>query len=352
VKRKARLSKPSLKRRAKVTEGEYLPAEASGSNSVLEVRYVDGKRRTVTSTQRNIKTVARKARKAGSLTHFLPAGSSEDFYQYNGKDLGFLAAQVRRKSAEAFLELGRMVNFASELWYEPWKSVGRKNKKRVKEAIAADANWNDFLAELGYSDFKRYRKQINQLVAIGKRYDALKTYLDRLPDSQSALYTLVNKADKDRDFASLLERCSSDFTAADVKKLFPKNTSYEPPLRISIPLAEADEVENALLFAVALHLGKKNKPDLQTVAFDGLVKMLKKFRKPKSRLNDQSLFRFTKKFTESDELKNLMTLYQKLSKEKNKQDFQDWKTLDEPRFGSIGKLYGTKKKRDFSNLKV
>jgi hypothetical protein len=262
-----------------------------------------------------------------------------------------LAAQVRQKSAEAFLELGRMVNFASELWYEPWKSVGRKNKKRVKEAISAEANWKDFLTELGYSDFKRYRKQIHQLAAIGKRYDALKTHLDRLPDSQSALYTLVNKADKDQDFASLLEKCSSDFTAADVKRLFPKNTSYEPPLRISIPLVEADEVENALLFAVALHLGK-DKPDLQTVAFDGLVKMLKKFRKPKSRLNDQSLFRLTKKFTDSDEFKALMTLYKKLAKEKNKQDFEDWKTLDEPRFGAIGKLYGTKKKRDFSNLKV
>ena len=104
--------------------------------------------------------------------------------------------------------------------------------------LLAEKNWNDFLAELGYSDFKRYRKQIHQLAAIGKRYDALKTYLDRLSDSQSALYTLVNKADKDQDFASLLEKCSSDFTAADVKKLFPKNSSYESPLRISIPLAE------------------------------------------------------------------------------------------------------------------
>jgi hypothetical protein len=47
-----------------------------------------------------------------------------------------------------------------------------------------------------------------------------------------------------------------------------------------------------------------------------------------------------------------MALYKKLAKEKNKQDFEDWKTLDEPRFESIGKLYGTKKKRDFSNLKV
>jgi hypothetical protein len=80
--------------------------------------------------------------------------------------------------------------------------------------------------------------------------------------------------------------------------------------------------------------------------------MLKKFRKPKSRLNDQSLFRLTKKFTDSDEFKNLMALYKKLAKEKNKQDFEDWKTLDEPRFESIGKLYGTKKKRDFSSLKV
>ncbi len=331
--------------------GEYLPADEKGSNSALEVRYVDGKRLTVTSTQRSIKTIARKARKAGSLTDFLPAGGSEDFYNSNGKDLGYIAAKIRQKSAEAFIELGRIVNIASELWYEPWKSVGRKSKKRNKDARLAEQNWNDFLAELGYSDFKRYRKQIHQLAAIGKRYDALKTYLDRLPDSQSALYTLVNKADKDQDFASLLEKCSSDFTAADVKKLFPKNSSYEPPLRISIPLAEADEVENALLFAVALHLGK-DKPDLQTVAFDGLVKMLKKFRKPKSRLNDQSLFRFTKKFTESDEFKKLMSLYKKLAKEKNKQDFDDWRTLDEPRFGSIGKLYGTKKKRDFLNLKV
>jgi hypothetical protein len=275
---------------------------------------------------------------------------ADDFYRYSGRDLGFIAAQVRQKSAEAFLELGRYVNFAYELWYEPWKKVGRKQKKRIREAIEAETNWNDFLDELGYGDFKRYNKQIRQLAAIGKKYDALKTFLDRLPESQSALYTLVNKVEKDQDFASVLQQCSKDFTAADVKKLFPKNTSYEPPLRISIPLAEADHVENALLFAVALHLGK-DKPDLQTVAFNGLVKMLKKFREPKHKLNDQPLFRFTKKFVDSDEFKNLMTLYKKLVKEKNEQDFKDWKTLDEPRFEALGKLYGAKK-RDFSKLKV
>lgn len=74
---------------------DTLPTADKGSNSVLETRLGNGKRLTVTSTQRNIKTIARKARKTGSLTDFLPAGSSEDFHQYNGKDLGYLAAQVR-----------------------------------------------------------------------------------------------------------------------------------------------------------------------------------------------------------------------------------------------------------------
>jgi hypothetical protein len=331
------------------TDGEYIPSNQKGSNSVLETRYVDGKRITVTNTHRNIKTIARKARKAGSLTDFLPAGSSEDFYQTNGKDLGYLAAQVRQKSAEAFLELGRYVNFAYELWYEPWKKVGRKQKKRVKEAIEAETNWNDFLNELGYSDFRRYNKQIRQLVAIGKRYDALKTFLDHLPESQSALYTLVNKVEKDQDFAAILENCSKDFTANDVKKLFPKNTSYDPPLRINISLAEGDEVENALLFALAFHLGKA-KPDLQAVAWSGFVKLLKKFRDPKKKLSDQSLFKLTKQFIDSEEFKNLIALYKKVSTEKKKQDLSDWGTLKENEF-MLERLYG-KKRRDYSKLKV
>jgi hypothetical protein len=350
VKKNSRSKKTETRKTQDYKEGQYLPASEKGSNSVLETRYENGKKITVTDPQRNIKTVARKLRQGRSVPDFLPDGMSDDFYGMTGRDLGLIAATVRQKSAEAFLELGRMVNWAYELWYEPWKKVGRKQKKRLKEAVEAEANWNDFLDELGYSDFKRYNKQIRQLAAIGKKYDALKTFLDRLPESQSALYTLVNKVDKDQDFASVLQQCSKDFTAADVKKLFPKNTSYEPPLRISIPLAEADQVENALLFAVALHLGK-NRPDLQTVAFDGLVKMLKKFQKPKSRLNDQPLFRLTKKFIDSDEFKNLMVLYKKLLKEKNEQDFKDWSTLDEPILDGLRKLYGTKK-RDFSKLKV
>ena len=347
---KAKVKTRSSQKHPAVLEGDYLPVGKTGSNSVLETRYENGKRITVTSTQRNIKTIARKMRQGRAVPDFLPDGSTEDFYRMTGRDLGLIAAGARQKSAEAFLELGRYVNFAYELWYEPWKKVGRKQKKRLKEAVDAETNWTDFLDELGYGDFKRYNKQIRQLAAIGKKYDALKTYLDRLPDSQSALYTLVNKVDKDQDFASLLQQCSKDFTAADVKKLFPKNTSYEPPLRISIPLAEADQVENALLFAVALHLGK-DKPDLQTVAFNGLVKMLKKFREPKNKLNDQPLFLFTKKFVDSDEFKNLMALYKKIVKEKNEQDLKNWKTLDEPRFEALGKLYGAKK-RDFSKLKV
>ena len=333
-----------------VLEGDYFPVGKKETNNVLETRYENGKRITVTSTQRNIKTIARKMRQGRSVPDFLPDGMSDDFYNLTGRDLGLIAAGARQKSAEAFLELGRYVNFAYELWYEPWKKVGRKQKNRIKEAVQAERNWTDFLDELGYGDFKRYNKQIRQLAAIGKKYDALKSYLDRLPDSQSALYLLVNKVDKDQDFASLLQQCSKDFAAVDVKKLFPKETSYEPPLRISIPLAEADPVENALLFAVALHLGN-DKPDLQTVAFNGLVKMLKKFRKPNSKLSDQPLFKFIKKFIDSDEFKNLMTLYKKIAQEKNEQDFKDWKTFDEPRFEALGKLYGAKK-RDFSKLKV
>jgi len=343
----------SSKKPQAVLEGDFLPAdekrEANRSN--LEIRYENGKRITVTDPSRNIKTIARKARKIGSLTDFLPDGMSEDFYGVTGKDLGYIAAQVRQKSAEAYLELGRMVNFAYELWYEPWKKVGRKKSKRIKEAVTADQNWNEFLEELGYDDFKRYNKQIRQLNAIGKRYHALKAYLDRLPDSQSALYLLVNKADKDQDFAKLAEQCSKDFTAKDVKKLFPKkNSAYEPPLRISIPLAETDEVENALLFAVAFHIGK-NKPELQTAAWDGFVKMLKKFRNPKSKLSDQSLFKMTKQFVDSDAFKRLIEFYKKAAGEKRERDLKDWKTLDEPLFEAMGK-FARARQRDFSKLKV
>ena len=349
VKKKSK-SKRSTNRKPKThKEGQYLPVSEKGSNSVLETRYENGKKITVTDLQRNIKTVARKMRQGKKVPDFLPDGSSEDFYRMNGRDLGYIAAGVRQKSAEAFLELGRYVNIAYELWYEPWKKVGRKQKNRLKEAIDAETNWNDFLDELGYSDFQRYNKQIRQLVAIGKRYDALKTYLDHLPESQSALYTLVNKVEKDQDFSLVLEKCSKDFTAADVKNLFPKNTSYEPPLRIHISLAEADVVENALLFALSFELGK-NKSDLQAVAWNGFVKMLKKFQDPKKKLSDQSLFQLTKDFMSSEEFKNLVTLYRKVSKEKNEKDFSDWSTLKENEF-LLERFYG-KKKRDYSKLKV
>jgi len=268
-----------------------------------------------------------------------------------GKDLGYLAARVRQKSAESFLELGRMVHIAYDLWYEPWKKVGRSRKKKSKDHREAERNWLEFLEELGYEDFKRYNKQIRQLNAIGKRYDALKTYLDRLPDSQSALYLLVNKADKDRDFAKLAEQCSKNFTAKDVKKLFPKNSSYEPPLRINIPLAEADLVENALLFAVAFGIGKNMSENFRTAAWNGFMKMLRKLGDPKRQLTDQSLFKLLKQFKDSSEFKSLIELYKKVTREKKDQDFKDWKTLDEPLFKAVRMLYGGKK-RDFSKLKV
>jgi len=349
AKKKTRSSKKSQA----ALEGEFLPADKKrGANrSNLEVRYENGTRFTSTDPSRNIKSIARKTRKIGSLTDFLPDGNSDDFYRMTGKDLGYLAARVRQKSAESFLELGRMVHIAYDLWYEPWKKVGRSRKKKSKDHREAERNWLEFLEELGYEDFKRYNKQIRQLNAIGKRYDALKTYLDRLPDSQSALYLLVNKADKDRDFAKLAEQCSKNFTAKDVKKLFPKNSSYEPPLRINIPLAEADLVENALLFAVAFGIGKNMSENFRTAAWNGFMKMLRKLGDPKRQLTDQSLFKLLKQFKDSSEFKSLIELYKKVTREKKDQDFKDWKTLDEPLFKAVRMLYGGKK-RDFSKLKV
>jgi len=349
----ARKKTPSSKKTQAALEGEFFPAdEKRGANrSNLEVRYKNGKRLTVTNKQRSIASVAKAARKTGSLTKFLPDGGSDDFYGMTGKDLGYLAAQVRRKSAEAFLELGRMVHWAYDLWYVPFKKVGRSRKNKIKEQRDAEQNWKEFLEELGYGDFKRFNKQIRQLNAIGKRYDALKTYLDRLPDSQSALYLLVNKADKDKDFAKLAEQCSKDFTAKDIKGLFPKNNSaYEPPLRTNITLAEADEVENALLFAVALHIGK-NKPELQTAAWNGLVKMLGKFKDPKRQLSDQSLFKLTKQFIDSSEFKSLIEFYKKVSREKHHQDMAEAKAGYTGYLEMMSKFAKTQR-RDFSKLKV
>jgi hypothetical protein len=345
-----RRSKP-VKPRSSVTAGEYLPIEKRAKSSAIRNDKPLSKNHLSINRHGTRGSTDRTVRAPGSLRGVLPAEDFKDFSKVTGRELGYRAALVRQRSAESLLELGRIVNFAYEVWYESWKSVGRKNKKRVREAIIAETNWNDFLHELGYSDFNRYRKQINQLAAIGKRYDALKTHLDRLPESQSALYALVNKADESQDFDSLLQRCSKDSTAAEVKKLFPKSISGEPSLRINIPLFEADQVENALLLAVALHVGK-GKPELQTSAFNGLVRMLKKSRQPNTRLSEQKLSRLVKVFIDSDEFRGLMALYKRLAKEKNQQDINEWKRRDAHRFESVSTRKRDTKRRDFSNLKV
>lgn len=285
----------------------------------------------------------KKVRASGSLSEYIPREETQDLSTISGRDLGHRAAKVRQKSAENFLELGRLVNHAYERWYEPWKKVGRKTKKRSKEATYAANQWNDFLLELGYEDFKRYKKQIAQLAQIGKHYSELKAHLDVLPDSQSALHTIVSKVDKNTPLAKVLGFCSKDLTAAEAKKLFPKKTIYQPPLRININLAEADEVANALIFAVALHVGKTaTHPNLQVSALNGLVKMLKKFRLPNSALTEQSLLRTTQQFVNSEQFKNLLVLYESVAQQKRTEDMEKLET----QFGK------PKKRRDFSKLHV
>lgn len=272
-----------------------------------------------------------------------------EFSGMSGKELGVQAAVVRKKSAEAFLELGLIVNWAYELWYEPYKSTGRKKTKKSREFQDAERNWNDFLGELGYDDFKRYNKTIRQLNAIGKNYDSLKVHLDKLPESQSALYLLVSKAEKNKNFSALMNKCSKEMTAKEIKTLFPKNSSYEPPLRISIPLAEADVVENALLLSLACQLGK-GKP-MSVIAWTGLVEALKKFRDPKKKISDQALFRLVETFIKSSEYKALIEFYKKVLREKHHQDMADVKAQNRNFLDAMGKVVKTKK-RDFSKLKV
>jgi len=272
-----------------------------------------------------------------------------EFSGMSGKELGIQAAVVRKKSAEAFLELGLMVNWAYELWYEPYKSIGRKKKKKSRDFQDAERNWNDFLGELGYDDFKRYNKTIRQLNAIGKNYDSLKAHLDKLPESQSALYLLVSKAEKNKNFSALMSKCSKEMTAKEIKTLFPKNSSYEPPLRISIPLAEADVVENALLLSLACQLGK-GKP-MSVIAWNGLLKTLKKFQDPKKKISDQETFRLVEIFIKSSEYKALIEFYKKVLREKHHQDMIDVKEQNKNFLDAMGK-FARAKKRDFSKLIV
>jgi hypothetical protein len=189
----------------------------------------------------------------------------------SGREMGHLANIARAKTVDSLLQLSRYVYLAWVRFYEPWKSVGRKSKTRLAEAKIAETHWNEFLSELGWSDFPRYQKQIRQLAAIGERYYLLIDYSEKLPGSVSALSVLVQQASDDGALLSAVAQCSPDSTAADVRQMFgqyaaPNGEWHEldgnqvSMISLELMLRPEGRVANAVVLALlfALRINKES----------------------------------------------------------------------------------------------
>lgn len=198
--------------------------------------------------------------KSGYLAEYVV----QDATRASGREIGHLANRARAKTAESLLEFSRLVYTAYSRFYEPWKGVGRKPKKRLNEAREAEANWQDFLTELGWEDFSRYHKTIRELAGIGKKYDLLIPKSDSLPNTVSALTVLVKNTKSERQLLDAVKKCSPETTAAEVKQLLLPAAAYaqrsqpvKATLRLDLPIDEDAKVESAVVLAV-LFLLKMN----------------------------------------------------------------------------------------------
>ena len=181
---------------------------------------------------------------------FIADLAAEDLSQASGRELGFMAHSARARSAKALLEFCSYVYVAYSRYYEPWKKVGRKGSKRLKEAKTAESHWNDFLGEIGWEDFARYQKQIRDCAAIGRRAGVLERHSPELPATVSALSTLCKSAKTDKQLEQVAKQCSPETTAAEVKQLLlPKtSTNGEQPQEVasSVDVLKCDLVLDPL----------------------------------------------------------------------------------------------------------
>lgn len=197
------------------------------------------------------------SKKLKPKTGYLVEASSYDPVRASGREIGHFANIARAKTAESLLEFARFVHAAYSRFYEPWKSVGRKSKKRTVEAKNAQRDWEDFLTELGWEDFSRHQKTVRELAAIGAKYDLLIQKSDSLPNTVSALKVLVKESKTERQLLSAVNKCSPETTAAEVKQFLMPGSSHphqqptsSTTLKVNLPIDDETVVESSVVLAV------------------------------------------------------------------------------------------------------
>lgn len=279
-------------------------------------------------------------------TGYLVEASAYDPVRASGREIGHRANIARAKTAESLLEFARFVHAAYSRFYEPWKSVGRKSKKRTVEAKNAQRDWEDFLTELGWEDFSRHQKTVRELAAIGAKYDVLIHKSDSLPNTVSALTVLVKQSKTERQLLSAVNKCSPETTAAEVKQLLlPASAhAHQQPtnsttLKVNLPIDDETVVESSVALAVLFLLKINGKAigegssvnalrDLNP-EIESLVKEVLRSDEAKSllALNDRLLTetgaakrRSAKRETELAEMRKEQERFDRLSGNKSKSD--------------------------------
>jgi hypothetical protein len=283
---------------------------------------------------------------------YLEFASSGDLSRASGRELGHQASKARAKTAESMLEFCSLVYAAYSRFYEPWNVVGRKPVKRGAEAREAEANWKEFLVEMGWEDFPRYQKLIRETAAIGRRAQVLQSHSSDLPASVSALSTLCKLAKSDKQLETYAGKCSPEFTAVEVKQLFsPKDmedaqsTKSVSVLKCDLVL-EPDSMEaNAAVIAVLFALEMNEESLGRGTTLEGLATL------------DSQLATVVRTYLASSEIKTLVALYDdRLSKseemkkrlKKKKREFSELKKTIKAQRAETP----LRKTRDFSKIKV
>ena len=295
------------------------------------------------------------SKKLKPKTGYLVEAAPYDPVRASGREIGYLANIARAKTAESLLEFARLVYAAYSRFYEPWKVVGRKSNKRIKEARQAEANWQDFLTELGWDDFPRHQKTVRAFAAIGAKYDLLIQKSDSLPNTVSALTVLVNKSKTERQLLSAVNKCSPETTAAEVKQfLLPAvSHAHQHPansmtLKVNLPIDDETVVESSVVLAVLFLLKMNGK----AIGEGSSVSALRD-------LNPE-IESLVKQVLRSDEAKSLLALNDRLLSEtgvtKRRSAKRDAEIaemrIDRERIDRLNRNKTKSDKSRFANLKV
>jgi D-serine deaminase-like pyridoxal phosphate-dependent protein len=217
-----------------------------------------------------------KAKRSTLIPFIRSAGSNNADYLSapvdtikTGIELGQRVSVGLGKSVQSILDVACCVSRACALWYEPWRTVGRKKKSRERKA--ADKHWEDFLTEAGW-DFPRHAKLIGKLATIGNRAQLLSVNSANLPNSVETLALISDKSIPSDQVARVVAGLSAASTTRNamtvMKKLGieapkkpAKNALYGPSLTVKATIAEDNIVQLAAFLALSRHL-KFDLPDL------------------------------------------------------------------------------------------